>query len=94
MRVGGACRNLLLLLLPGSVACEDAAAPAPGAAGRSVTSLTATLTPAKYQRACARLTELRRELLDLASEPDEPGERPEVHQVVFAVFPITKEPQR
>ena len=59
---------------------------------RNVTSLTVPLTTTKYERAATRIAELRRELLDLAAEPDPPGDSAEVHQLVFALFPISKEP--
>lgn len=60
---------------------------------RNVTSLTVTLDRARYERACEIIGDLRRELLDASMDPPpDPADDPEVYQVMFALFPVTKRP--
>lgn len=60
---------------------------------RDVTALTLSLTPKQFELVRARIGQFRSELLDLVDEDlraePEPGERREVYQVGFQVFPLT-----
>lgn len=60
---------------------------------RDVTALTLTLTPKQFELVRARIAQFRRELLDIIDEDlraePELGERREVYQVGFQVFPLT-----
>ena len=55
---------------------------------RNVTSLTVPLDPGQYERACELIGELRRQLLAM-SEDKPKTDTHEIHQVLFAVFPVT-----
>ncbi len=57
---------------------------------RDVTSLTVPMSDAQYERARKLLARVRTEILELSEEPaDGPVE---IHQIMFALFPVTREP--
>jgi uncharacterized protein (TIGR02147 family) len=64
---------------------------------RDITSLTVALNEAQYQEVRARIAKFRKELLEMVSEvrssegEHREGEKREVYQVGFQLFPITRE---
>lgn len=59
---------------------------------RNVTGVTVPLTRTQYQRVTELAQAFRREVLAIA-DGDDAGERREVHHLVMALIPLTKEPR-
>jgi uncharacterized protein (TIGR02147 family) len=58
---------------------------------RDITSLTVGLDAAQYQEVRSRIAKFRKELLEMVGEPKANGEKREVYQIGFQLFPITRE---
>lgn len=59
---------------------------------RNITSVTVPLDKQEYERVCAKLSELRAEVLQLSQQGSDVGTAPgkEVYQLCLALFPVTQ----
>lgn len=62
-------------------------------AERNVSGVTVSLTQRQYARAIELIQTLRREVLALSEDSDPADEAPQIHQLTFALVPLTQEPK-